>query len=66
MAHELAPGVAIPSHYGMWAPENYGPAATLDPQIFVEYCERLGGPPTLVLEHGVPTPLGRRALDGVA
>jgi L-ascorbate 6-phosphate lactonase len=58
MAHELEPSVAVPSHYGMWAPENYGPTATLDPQIFVDYCARLGGPPTLVLEHGVPTPLG--------
>jgi L-ascorbate metabolism protein UlaG (beta-lactamase superfamily) len=55
MAHELAPGVAIPSHYGMWAPENYGPTATLDPQVFVDYCDRLGGPPALVLEHGIAT-----------
>ena len=60
LAHQLAPAVAIPNHYGMWAPEGYGPDATIDPQMFVDACARLGGPPTRVLELGetveVPPP----------
>ena len=52
MAHEVGPRLAVPMHYGMWAPENYGPEATLDPAMFADYCARLGGPATTVLELG--------------
>lgn len=58
MAHQLAPAVAIPCHYGMWAPEGYGPGhspdgrPTLDPRLFAEACAKLGGPTTRVLELG--------------
>jgi len=52
LAHQIAPEVAIPSHYGMWAPEDYGPDATLDPALFTEACTKLGGPPSRVLELG--------------
>ena len=52
MAHQLGPAVAVPMHYGMWPEEYYGPDATLDPQLFVDACERLGGPATHVMELG--------------
>ena len=58
MAHQLAPAVAIPCHYGMWAPEGYGSGhapdgrPTLDPQQFADACEKLGGPGTRILELG--------------
>jgi L-ascorbate 6-phosphate lactonase len=51
MAHQLAPAIATPAHYGMWADEIYGPGATLDPQLFVDTCARLGGPECFVFEH---------------
>lgn len=58
MAAQLAPAVAIPCHYGMWAPEAYGSGhapggrATLDPQLFADACAKLGGPAVRVLELG--------------
>jgi L-ascorbate 6-phosphate lactonase len=52
LAHQMRPAVAVPMHYGMWSAEGYGPGATLDPGVFVEYCRRLGGPDTHVIEHG--------------
>ncbi len=58
LAHQLAPELAVPNHYGMWAPEHYGPGATLDPELFVATCARLGGPPTRVLELGETLTLG--------
>lgn len=39
----VAPRIAIPMHYGMWAPEGYGEGATLDPALFTETLTRLGG-----------------------
>ena len=39
----VAPRVAIPMHYDMWIPEQYGPGATLDPELFRETLGRLGG-----------------------
>jgi L-ascorbate 6-phosphate lactonase len=39
----VAPRVAIPMHYGMWPAEQYGPGATLDPELFRETLTRLGG-----------------------
>jgi L-ascorbate 6-phosphate lactonase len=35
LARRQAPAVAVPFHYGLWAPEGYGPGATLDPADFV-------------------------------
>jgi L-ascorbate 6-phosphate lactonase len=58
MAHQLAPAVAIPCHYGMWAPEGYGAGhavdgrPTLDPELFAVTCAKLGAPATRVLELG--------------
>lgn len=58
MAAQLAPAVAIPCHYGMWADEGYGSGhgpggrPTLDPRLFADACERLGGPATRILELG--------------
>jgi L-ascorbate 6-phosphate lactonase len=58
MASQLEVGVAIPCHYGMWAPEAYGSGhgpggrATLDPQLFADACAKLGGPAVRVLELG--------------
>jgi L-ascorbate 6-phosphate lactonase len=58
MAHELQPRLAVPAHYGMWSNATYGLTATLDPTEFVDYCARLGGPPTVVLDHGVSVQIG--------
>ncbi len=58
MASQLEIGVAIPCHYGMWAPEAYGSGhgpggkPTLDPQLFADACAKLGGPAVRVLELG--------------
>lgn len=58
MAAQLAPAVAIPCHYGMWAPEAYGSGhapdgrPTLDPRLFADACAKLDGPAVRVLELG--------------
>lgn len=52
LVHQLAPAVAVPGHYGMWADEDYGAGATLDPSVFARACAALGGPPTRVLALG--------------
>ena len=39
----VAPKLAVPMHYDMWAPETYGVGATLDPATFEETLLRLGG-----------------------
>lgn len=41
LAAQLQPAVAVPMHFGMWAPEAYGPGGTLDPAEFVEVYQRL-------------------------
>lgn len=64
MAHQLRPSVAVPMHYGLWPEERYGPGATLDPQEFVDYCERLGGPATLILDHDETIDLAAVARSG--
>jgi len=70
---KVAPRVAVPMHYGMWAPEGYGKGATLDPARFAETLARLQGPtgPTepRTLEPGEivlfgPFTDGRRARTG--
>ena len=60
LAHQLGVARAVPMHYGMWADADYGADATLDPSVFVETCARLGGPPTAVLEVGVPVEIAPR------
>ncbi|MEZ4499571.1 MAG: MBL fold metallo-hydrolase [Thermomicrobiales bacterium] len=40
---KVAPRIAVPIHYNMWAPESFGPGATLDPQQFITTHGRLGG-----------------------
>lgn len=52
LAHQLQPDLAVPMHYGMWPDEYYGPGATLDPELFVDACRRLGGPATHVMQLG--------------
>lgn len=64
MAHQIAPAIAIPMHYGMWPPEYYGPDATLDPELFVETCRRLGGPETYVMRLGERLELAGGSADG--
>jgi L-ascorbate 6-phosphate lactonase len=66
LAHQLAPATAIPTHYGMWPPENYGPDATLDPAVFVDTCARLGGPDTYVMRVGERLELPARRPSPVA
>lgn len=46
MAHELAPELAVPCHYGMWSADRTAA------DVFVDYCARLGNPPTRVMELG--------------
>jgi L-ascorbate metabolism protein UlaG (beta-lactamase superfamily) len=49
----VQPRIAIPMHYNMWAPEAFGPGATLDPQLFIDTHARLGGTAEIrVLEVG--------------
>lgn len=43
LVYKVAPKVAVPMHYNMWAPEGFGPGATLDPQLFIETHRKLGG-----------------------
>lgn len=53
LAWHVAPRVVVPMHYGMWAPDGYGPDATLDPATFRDTFRRLGGEAeTAVLEPG--------------
>lgn len=44
LAWKVAPRIAVPMHYGMWAPAGYGEGATLDPARFAETLNRLQGP----------------------
>ena len=48
----VKPKLAIPNHYNMWAPEAFGPGATLDPNVFVETYKMLGGGETRILDVG--------------
>ena len=38
----VKPAVVIPMHYNMWAPEDFGPGATLDPLEFAATFSKLG------------------------
>ncbi len=52
LAYRLRPRLAIPMHYGMWADEDYGPGATLDPSEFVDVYRRLSGEEARILVPG--------------
>jgi L-ascorbate metabolism protein UlaG (beta-lactamase superfamily) len=52
LAFRLAPRMAIPMHYGMWIPKDYGPGATIDPATFEDAYRRLADAPARILEHG--------------
>ena len=52
MTSKLAPGLAIPMHYGMWADAHYGPGATIDPEVFVATYARLSDGPSRILTIG--------------
>ena len=43
MAWHIDAGISIPMHYNMWAPEGFGPGATLDPQEFARMYAQIGG-----------------------
>ena len=50
---QVAPRIAVPMHYGMWPDEQYGPGATLDPELFRDTLARLGGATSVrILEPG--------------
>jgi L-ascorbate 6-phosphate lactonase len=52
----VAPRIAVPMHYGMWPPEQYGEGATLDPELFRKTLAKLGSEAKVqVLEPGVVT-----------
>jgi L-ascorbate 6-phosphate lactonase len=49
----VQPKIAVPNHYNMWASEDFGPGATLDPQEFIDMAERLGATfDTQIMEVG--------------
>ena len=60
---KVRPRIAVPMHYGMWAPEGYGEGATLDPARFAETLARLAGPGGAAPEVRVLEP-GEIALIG--
>lgn len=47
LAWKTQPKAVIPNHYDMWAPQDFGPGATLDPEQFKTTLARLGGGPTV-------------------
>jgi len=50
--------LAIPFHYGLWRDADYGPGATIDPELFVSTYRRLEpAGRTLVLEPATPVVL---------
>ena len=53
LAWQVAPRIAIPMHYNMWSPEDFGPGATLDPELFRATLANLGGSTEVrILEPG--------------
>jgi L-ascorbate 6-phosphate lactonase len=42
LAWWVDPPVAVPTHYDMWAPEDFGPGATLDPEVFASALRTFG------------------------
>jgi L-ascorbate 6-phosphate lactonase len=48
----VQPGIAIPMHYNMWEPAVFGEGATLDPNEFVSFYDRLGGGESRILTVG--------------
>jgi len=52
LAYRIAPRIAIPMHYGMWVPRDYGPGATIDPAEFDRVYRRLTDKAARILGHG--------------
>ena len=53
LVRQVEPRIAVPMHYDMWAAEDFGPGATLDPELFRATLSRLGGSTEVrVLEPG--------------
>lgn len=51
--------LAVPFHYGLWNDDDYGEGATLDPHIFVDTYDHLGGQGrAIVLEASKPVVVG--------
>ena len=49
LAWQLDVTTAIPMHFGLWVPEDYGPGATLDPEAFRRTYTALGGAGTVII-----------------
>ncbi|CAN5559573.1 MBL fold metallo-hydrolase [soil metagenome] len=50
----VKPRIAVPMHYNMWKPEDFGPGATLDPQQFADTLAKLASSAQVrILEVGV-------------
>jgi L-ascorbate metabolism protein UlaG (beta-lactamase superfamily) len=53
LAWHVQPRIVSPMHYNMWAPEGFGPGATLDPSLLQETHGKLGGTAEVrILEPG--------------
>lgn len=60
LASKLDAAAFLPLHFGMWKPERYGEAPTLDPALFVETYRRLGGAASVIVPQlGEVIPLQR-------
>jgi L-ascorbate 6-phosphate lactonase len=75
LAAQLAPSIAIPMHFGMWAPEGYAPergmpwtSPTLDPNSFIDRYAQLGDGLSRILAVGetVDLPPDRRSEQSTA
>lgn len=60
LAWQVRPRIAVPMHYDMWAPETFGPGATLDPTVFLDTLARLDGPTEArILQRGDVNTFGK-------
>ncbi|MBX3071044.1 MAG: MBL fold metallo-hydrolase [Thermomicrobiales bacterium] len=60
LMYKVAPKIAVPMHYNMWAPEGFGAGATLDPQQFVQTHTKLEGSAEVkILEVGKIVTFGK-------
>jgi L-ascorbate metabolism protein UlaG (beta-lactamase superfamily) len=62
------PPVAVPTHYDMWTPDDFGPGATLDPEVFASALRTFGSSTVpFVMDRGdiaVLTVVERGATEG--
>lgn len=62
---QVGPKLAILNHYNMWAPEVFGPGATLDPTEFTAFHRQLGAAgETRILEVGEIVVFGGKGSQG--